>query len=310
MDFQPDLPGPMSRVARWAVIILAGVALSVGVALRVGAAPADAATGVGDSVSCGSVVTRNVTLRHDLVNCPGNELVIGADDVDVDLDGHVVSGVGVFASQSGVDIDGFDRVSVRDGRITGFSRGVLGYATDQIHLEGLTVTETLEALSLQQSSGVVTRNRLIGNREGLSLRDTADVGVVGNLVAGNRTNGITDAHSGANHFHANRVQDNAFDGIGLDSASAAEVVGNMVGGNGLDGINAGSSDGVRLVGNRVVYNDEHGINGSGDRTFWRRNAAYGNGRVGLLAGGADIVDAGGNRARGNGEADCVELRCR
>ena len=230
------------------------------------------------------MVTHDLTLRHDLLDCPGNGLVIGADGVDIDLDGHVVAGLGVFTSQSGVDIDGFDRVSVRGGQITGFSRGVLGYATDHVRVEQLTVTKTLEAVNLTQSTGVVAGNRLTNKRGGLSLRDTDELSVVANLVAHNQTNGVTDVGSRANRYVGNPVQDNAFDGIGLDSASAVEVTDNLVARNGLDGINAGSSDGVRLVGNRVVANDENGINGSGDRTVWRRNGAYRNGRVGLLAG--------------------------
>jgi hypothetical protein len=60
----------------------------------------------------------------------------------------------------------------------------------------------------------------------------------------------------------------------------------------------------------VIDNDEHGINDSGDGTVWRRNVANHNGAVGLRADGPDHVDAGANRARGNGERDCVGIRCR
>ena len=80
--------------------------------------------------------------------------------------------------------------------------------------------------------------------------------------------------------------------------------------NGIDGIDAVVGSGVRYVGNHVSYNDENGINDSGDGTVWRRNTANHNGAVGLRADGPGHIDAGGNQARGNGEQDCIGIRCR
>ncbi|HYI57024.1 MAG TPA: right-handed parallel beta-helix repeat-containing protein, partial [Microlunatus sp.] len=103
---------------------------------------------------------------------------------------------------------------------------------------------------------------------------------------------------------------NTFDGISLESAVNSVVTGNTVERNGLDGINAVVGSGVRYLGNRVTHNDENGINDSGSGTVWRGNVAHRNGAVGLRNDGADQIDAGGNRARGNGEQNCVGIRCR
>jgi hypothetical protein len=40
-----------------------------------------------DHVECGEVVTRDTTLDSDLIDCPANGIVIGADDITLDLNG-------------------------------------------------------------------------------------------------------------------------------------------------------------------------------------------------------------------------------
>ena len=44
--------------------------------------------------SCGATITVDTTLHKDLVNCPNNGIVIGADNVTLDLNGHVIDGDG------------------------------------------------------------------------------------------------------------------------------------------------------------------------------------------------------------------------
>ena len=262
-------------------------------------------------LTCGSVITENVRLTRDLVGCPGNGLIVGANDVDIDLNGHLVSGVGPFASLSGIDIDAYKNVRIRNGRISDFSRGVLGYDADAARVERVTITRTLEGVNFEESTAVkVTGNRLVGNREGMVLRRTEKVTVAGNLAVNNDTTGITDIDSRENLHTRNHVAGNTFDGIALESAVNTVVIDNVVRRNGIDGIDAVAGSGVRYVGNRVSHNDENGINDSGDGTVWRRNSANHNGAVGLRADGPGHIDAGGNQARGNGEQDCLGIRCR
>jgi hypothetical protein len=66
------------------------------------------------NLECGSVVTRDVRLSHDLIGCTGNGLVVDADGVDIDLNGHLISGTGPFVSLSGIDIDAHRHVRIHD----------------------------------------------------------------------------------------------------------------------------------------------------------------------------------------------------
>ena len=84
------------------------------------ASPASAA-----HVNCGDVITQDTTLDSDLVNCPGDGVVIGADNMTLDLAGHTIDGAGAGEGGQGVDNDeGHDGVTVQRGRIQDFHAAV------------------------------------------------------------------------------------------------------------------------------------------------------------------------------------------
>src|SRR3954454_2701590 len=83
--------------------------------------PAQAAKPV--AVHCGQTVTADSKLAHDLTDCPGLGIVIGADGITLDLNGHTVDGDGV-ADVEGISNDGHDRVTIKGGRVTDFVEGV------------------------------------------------------------------------------------------------------------------------------------------------------------------------------------------
>src|SRR3954453_19115412 len=63
-------------------------------ALALFSAPAQANPPV--TVSCGQTLTQSVKLANDLSNCPNNGLLIGADNITLDLNGHTIDGDGEF----------------------------------------------------------------------------------------------------------------------------------------------------------------------------------------------------------------------
>src|SRR5205823_972173 len=70
---------------------------------------------------CGDTITRDTRLDADLVNCSGDGIVIGADHVTLDLNGHTIDGHG---AGTGVLAIGRGDVAVRRGASQGFGRGV------------------------------------------------------------------------------------------------------------------------------------------------------------------------------------------
>ena len=45
-------------------------------------------------LECGDTITADTTLDRDLTGCPSNGIIIGADDITLDLNGHTISGDG------------------------------------------------------------------------------------------------------------------------------------------------------------------------------------------------------------------------
>src|SRR4051812_21996440 len=68
----------------WASRVAAAAAMGF---IAIGAAPARAA-----EPACGSVVTKSTTLQRNLTNYPGDGLVIGADNLTLDLGSHTIEG--------------------------------------------------------------------------------------------------------------------------------------------------------------------------------------------------------------------------
>lgn len=78
---------------------------------------------------CGSVITSNTTLTHDIGPCSGKVgLVVAADNVTLDLGGHRVFGTEVLTAPDGqsvgVRVDGTRGSRVTNGEVSNFNVGV------------------------------------------------------------------------------------------------------------------------------------------------------------------------------------------
>ena len=50
--------------------------------------------------ACGDTITTDTTLHADLVNCPGDGLVIGANNITLNLNGHRSTGLGTLSGST------------------------------------------------------------------------------------------------------------------------------------------------------------------------------------------------------------------
>ena len=97
--------------------LLPGIALAL-LALAPGSASAQ-------PLACGQTITKDTTLHADLGPCPGDGLVIGADNVTLDLNGHAILGNGAHNGDDvGVKDEGHDGADIENGEIRGFRSDV------------------------------------------------------------------------------------------------------------------------------------------------------------------------------------------
>src|SRR5262245_22810459 len=101
---------------------LAAIAALAAVASGMAASHGQAGGGV-PIFACGQTVFQSAFLTADLLDCPANGIVVGADGVTIDLKGFTVDGnrsVGHY----GVLADGLDGVTVKNGVVRNFYSGV------------------------------------------------------------------------------------------------------------------------------------------------------------------------------------------
>jgi hypothetical protein len=83
-----------------------------------------------DHVSCGQTITEDTKLANDLIDCPNKGIVIGADEVTLDLNGHTIDGDGLdnlvedcpdFYCDTGIDNTSHHHgIAIHDGAVQEF----------------------------------------------------------------------------------------------------------------------------------------------------------------------------------------------
>lgn len=129
-------------------------------------------------IACGDVITKDTRLDSDLLACPGDGLVVGADDVTIDLAGHRIQG---SAPCEGVRAVGRRGFTVRNGVVEGFASGLhLDAATDG-RLRGLVVRSNGTGIRLIGSNSSVAGTTVEDNSAGILVAGAGNE-VVGSTV--------------------------------------------------------------------------------------------------------------------------------
>lgn len=192
---------------------------------------------VSSAQDCGDTIIESVTLTADLV-CEGGGLIIGADDITLDGNGHSIWGPGPNVPQPSGAINGV----------------FLGVGISAVTVKNLQVRDFPTGIRLYRSSlNTIVNNDLSNNHIGIRVES---VGANGNTISGNIFSGsqpysiliTTDADD--NDISGNTVRNSA-GGIALQRNS-----GNVLSGNRLsdcwEGISLWESQGAIISGNRVL----------------------------------------------------------
>ena len=196
------------------------------------------------SVSCGDVLTHSAKLQSDL-NCPGDGVIIGADRITLNLNGHTLRGpicqqpypeCLVNTGEIGIEDSGYDRVRIVNGTVLGFERSVLLAGADG---------NTLSHLNVFPSPAQDE------HRVGLILSDSWNNVIVDSSIGGGDPAVFLRASSRRNKFLRTGMGGfrgvHSGDGMVIEGKSNANrVIDSGAGGNGF-GLRIDSSSGNQLI---------------------------------------------------------------
>ena len=225
-------------------------------------------------VECGDTITTDTTLDGDLTSCPSSGILIGADGITLDLNGHTISGDGKSVRRCprrqicdvGVANDGHSGVTVRNGSLRGFATGVvLAGARDNL----------LEHLSSSQNQ------------------------FFGFVIAGSARTAIRDSSG-----NDNPAPDG--DGLGVFGSHDLRIVRNSFRRNGQLGMHIEDSTKNLIKGNVVSRNSDFGIFLEADGNQVRGNRSIRDGGTGIVVGPGSRNVIAANRILGGGEGIAIE----
>jgi parallel beta-helix repeat protein len=331
-EVEPPLNGPSRELGGiMGSFCISGVrklslgTLAAGVVLVSALLPATPAHAV--TVTCGKVINTSITVSNDLTNCLGNGLVIGANDITVNLNGKVIDGTGLGV---GIKNTGFANVTIRNGTVQEFDYGiVLNSGTTGNVVEQMTLSANeFAGVQLSQAHSNTIRNiKLLGQLneaiqviEGSSqnllmnntIRDSKGEGVLVLSSNGNRLEGNKIVRSSDQSLLVSGSQDNTIvgnsllksgdAGLTLENTSGSNLItGNIVKGSSDQGIWVTSTPGFTSAGSNLITGNT--VNANGDVGIWVTSGAPSEITNNVVNGNFDkgiwIISSGPNTITGN-----------
>ncbi len=265
----------MSSAAIFAPLVLSSVLVAL--------SPMTAA--FAQTVSCGDTITKSTALASDVGPCPENGIIIGADNITLDCNGHSITAAsGNSYPSAGVEMIGHSGVTIRNCIVTGFN----GYG---FHLEKSSNNKLLGNKAINNNQGFVVNGDFATNSD----KNTLDR----NTATGNAGNGFSVSFdSNYNSLTRNTASGNQGAGFYLYVTDYNTLTGNTATNNGYAGVDVDIASNNKLTGNTAASNDKIGFTISGSSNTLTGNTARSNGDNGFtIADSSNTLT--GNRADTN-----------
>jgi len=275
-------------------------------------------------VACGDLVTTDTTLDSDLQCDGGVGLVIGADGVRLDLNGHSINTSAVALDNRG----GYDDLTVTNGTLNGGTAAALAGA-DSNSFQGVSF-QGESGVSISGSSGVrIEDSEVRSGLGGIDIVDSDDTALDDLDVFSSTSGNVIEVGPGSDGTTITGVvlrESTPFSccasGTGIHVSGG--TVGTTIDGNSITGqprggivVDDGAAD-VTITHNTVVdSSDGSGISVRTSSASIGWNTSDHNGFFGIFA-VSGVTDLGGNEASGNGysfpeetppDADCRGVVC-
>ncbi len=246
-----------------------------------------------EPVDCGQVITQSTTLDSDVGPCSGDGIVVGADNITLDLNGHSVFGTGQHGDGAGVLVSLRTGVTVKNGTVRLFDGGVVIEGGSSNTVSGVTAHDNVgQSGDTQYGDGIAVLSSTDNVIENNTVRHNGPFSGIGlfERVDSDHPRQVTGETAG-NTIRGNDIRDNNLcrtpqgscddDGVRLEpGVTSTTVVDNYVAGSGLDGIAVFRTATDNMVRNNTFeHNGHHRAQhrkGDGIRIFSDRNLVEGN----------------------------------
>jgi parallel beta-helix repeat protein len=204
-------------------------ALVLGV-LTVALSPAPSAAAV---LACGDAIVADTVLENNLLDCPGDGIVIGADGITLNLAGRIVDGTG-GPTTAGIRLNGRSSVTIGGGGVVrefGLGVSISGGQLDRV--TSLVLAENaVGVFVINSNDNTIDRNVVYAPNIGIHLVGSL---ATGNTIRGNEVYGAVlgiqvTVDANGTEIEDNDCHDNQ-DGIRLANADSNNVRGNRLSGN-------------------------------------------------------------------------------
>lgn len=269
-------------------IVVATTVLLPAAGLVALAGPAQAVV-VPTTVTCGQTITVNTVLAADVGPCSSDGIILGADNITLDLNSHTVTGVAPAGEGVGVHLSDRTGDTVKNGTVTLFDAGVAIEGGSGNTVTGVRAVNNLGFANGNgdYGDGILvfssTHNVISGNQ----VNNNGPFDGIGLLISSNNvvdSNQITNNNQSISNTAGIRLEN-----IGTTASNSNTVTNNMVTNSGTFGIElfAGASDNT-VRSNQVIGNRLDGITvfAGGSRNRIDSNNLRSNGANGIYVRGA------------------------
>jgi parallel beta-helix repeat protein len=185
--------------------------------------------------SCGEIVNEDVTLTSDLECGPGDGLIVGANDITINLNGYSITSSDEAGSEDpSMNYDGSSGILVPNaqnvvisglGEVSGFDRGITFMGSSGGQVADIQLANNDIGVLMSGSEGTeVSRNTITNNGIAL-ISDSSNKGVIAfNQVVANLEQGMLVLGSDDNVVAANNMFGNGENGIYLDIMSNGNTI--------------------------------------------------------------------------------------
>jgi parallel beta-helix repeat protein len=180
------------------------------------------------SPSCGQVVTTNVVLSANLICTETDGIIVGADSIKIDLNGHTITGPDVTpdeattpavkdSSKVGIMVPNHNNVQIVDGNRRIPSR--CEYRCQNLEISGVTSKDNQIGIFKAGASVIKTKlSTIMNNQIGFAGHSTQQSEIANNIVFNNDLAGITLVNSDNARISLNSITESQ-NGIYVDNQS-------------------------------------------------------------------------------------------